>query len=137
MTHEQFSRPLLFRSTSFAPVRSFKNKDVSRPHGNVLSADAFSRGVVRSGTDFEVYAQGLGPDTAMEGIDFAFYKRRSKYHTRYDSIPSADGGKDSIWAMLDTIRGAGISLLNNAGTHVENGKPQPPVYFDCKYAFLV
>ncbi|KAF9444121.1 hypothetical protein P691DRAFT_778476 [Macrolepiota fuliginosa MF-IS2] len=123
-------RPLLFRATSLAPVRSFKNTAVSRPHGNVLSADAFARGVIRSGTDFEVYAKGLGSDTAMEGIDFAFYQRRSKYHTRFDSVPSADGGRDSIWAMLETVRGAGISLLNDAGTHVGNGRPQPPVYFD-------
>lgn len=123
-------RPLLFRSTSLAPVTAFNNKDVPRPHGNVLSADAFARGIIRSGTDFEVYAVGTSPETAMEGIDFAFYQRRSKYHTRYDSVPSADGGKDSIWAMLQSLRGAGVSLLNNAGTHVENGKPEPPVYFD-------
>ncbi|KXN82659.1 hypothetical protein AN958_02336 [Leucoagaricus sp. SymC.cos] len=123
-------RPLVFRSTSLAPVSAFKNKDVPRPHGNVLSADAFARGLVRSGTDYEVYAKGVNAETAMEGVDFAFYQRRSKYHTRYDSVPHADGGKDSIWAMLQSVHGAGLSLLNNAETHVENGKPQPPVYFD-------
>lgn len=101
----------------------------------MLSADAFSRGLIRSGTDYEVYAKGLGPETALEGIDFAFYQRRSKYHTRYDSIPSADGGKDSIWAMLQSVTGAGVSLLNNAGGHVEHGKPKPPVYFDCEHLF--
>lgn len=124
------SRPLLFRSTSLSPVRAFKNKGVSRPHGNVLSADAFSRGVIRSATDFEVYAHGSDPGTAMEGIDFAFYQRRSKYHTRGDSIPNADGGRDSIWAMLETATAAGVSLLNDAGTHVGSGKPELPVYFD-------
>jgi hypothetical protein len=100
-----------------------------------LSADAFTRGLVRSGTDFEVYAQGTNPETAMEGVDFAFYQRRSKYHTRFDSIPSADGGKDSIWAMLESLRGAGVSLLNNAETHVENGEPEAPVYFDSMFSF--
>jgi hypothetical protein len=72
----------------------------------------------------------------MEGVDFAFYQRRSKYHTQYDSIPSADGGRDSIWAMLESIKSAGVSLLDNANTHVENGKPEPPVYFDreCTYS---
>ncbi len=34
--------------------------------------------------------------------------------------------------MLETVTGAAISLLNDAGTHVGSAKSQPPVYFDRK-----
>ncbi|KAF8161605.1 hypothetical protein B0H34DRAFT_796364 [Crassisporium funariophilum] len=131
-------RPLLFRATSAAPVLSFRNKDVSHPHGNVLSADAFARGVISSGTDFSVYMLGLGSGTGMEGMDLAFYQGRSKYHTKYDSIPGANGGKQSLWAMMESVRGAGMSLLNDDKTHVGDGEAKGPVYFDVfGTAFLV
>ena len=127
-----YSRPLLFRATSTAPVLSFKNKDVSRPHGNVLSADAFSRGVINSGTDFTVYNHAREDGPGMEGIDFAFYQGRSKYHTKFDSIPGAGGAKRSLWTMMETVRGAGMALLNEHRTHVGSNEPVAPVYFDCE-----
>jgi hypothetical protein len=111
-----------------APVLSFKSKDVLYPHGNVLSADAFSRGVINSRTDFTVYNQN---GTGMEGIDFAFYQGRSKYHTKLDSIPGARGAKRSLWVMMGTLRGAGMAMLNEDRTHVgELNDPIAPVYFD-------
>ncbi|KIM36870.1 hypothetical protein M413DRAFT_448810 [Hebeloma cylindrosporum] len=123
-------RPLLFRATSTAPVLSFKNKDVFHPHGNVLSADAFSRGVINSGTDFTVYNHAREDGPGMEGVDFAFYQGRSKYHTKYDSIPGARGAKRSLWTMMETVRGAGMALLNEDRTHVGSDEPLAPVYFD-------
>lgn len=134
----QISRPLLFRASSVAPVRSFaKSSLVSYPHGNVLSADAFARGVIRSGTDYEIYNNGFGNGTyAMEGIDFAFYQGRAQYHTKYDSIPGAGGARRSLWAMMDSVLGAGWSLLNDDETHVDIEKgPEAPVYFDGKGLF--
>ena len=53
------SRPMLFRATSLSAAQSFTAKGVRRPHGNVISADGFKRGVVRSGTDYEVYEKGI------------------------------------------------------------------------------
>lgn len=51
---------MLFRSTSLEPIQSYyaapSKLRVRSPHGNVLSSDAFARGVIRSGTDFSVYA---------------------------------------------------------------------------------
>ena len=97
------------------------------PHGSVISADAFARGVIRSGTDYSVYADGA----RMQGLDLAFYKGRSKYHTKYDSIPFTDGGKKSLWSMMEAARGAGIALANNEKTH--SSRFDTPVYFDRKH----
>lgn len=63
----------------------------------------------------------------MDGLDFAFYKGRSKYHTKYDSIPGTHGGKKALWAMMEAVRGAGDALANNANTH---GKGEDAIYFD-------
>ncbi|KAJ7074088.1 hypothetical protein C8F01DRAFT_1099195 [Mycena amicta] len=112
-------RPLLFRGTSTPTLRAFY---VPHPHGNVLSADAFARGVVRSGTDYTVYTS-----VGMQGLDLAFYKGRSKYHTKYDAIPS-------LWAMMESAQVSGSALLNNNKTH---GAGAPPVYFDLFGAWLV
>ncbi|KAF8627744.1 hypothetical protein AX17_006112 [Amanita inopinata Kibby_2008] len=136
--------PLLFRATSTEPLQAFLGRGfatnttryrVTQPHGNVLSADAFERGVVRSMTDYSIYSNGS--DKKIEGIDLAFYKRRSRYHTMFDSIPGAHGqAKEALWAMLENIWGAGGVLLNlewSAGAEYK-----PAVYFDLfrKYFFV-
>ncbi|PFH45757.1 hypothetical protein AMATHDRAFT_157929 [Amanita thiersii Skay4041] len=142
--------PLLFRASSIAPVRAFLGKGlttntttyrVPRPHGNVLSADAFERGVVRSATDYSIYNQNSRK--RIEGIDLAFYKQRSRYHTMLDSVPNADGkGKEALWAMLENIWGAGGVLLNSEAPSVTAQDampaPTPSVYFDLfkRYFFV-
>jgi len=113
-------------------VRAFHNiKLVPHPHANVLSSDAFSRGLIRSGTDFSVYT-GPGAHGGMEGLDLAFYKGRSRYHTKYDAVQHTLGGKKSLWSMMETAKGVGISLLND-NEHSNRQKEGDPVYFDCKY----
>lgn len=132
-------RPILFRATSLPPVQSFSNTRVARPHGNALSTDAFTRGLIRSSTDYDVYATSSGKSGGhMEGLDFAFYKKRAFYHTPYDVVPHLNGGERAISAMLDTCLGAGNALLNNRkiefGTggpdSVLGGRENVPVYFD-------
>jgi hypothetical protein len=50
------------------------------------------------------------------------------------------GGKKSLWAMMESVRGAGSALLNDDSTHVETGskESEPAVYFDreCHFVFL-
>ena len=107
------------------------------PHGNVLSADAFARGVIRSGTDYSVYTA-----VGMRGLDFAFYKGRSLYHTKYDAVPYTVGLERSLWAMMESTRDAGSWLADQEGDEGRNqdggvdigGKGDVPVYFDCKYS---
>jgi hypothetical protein len=42
------------------------------------------------------------------------------------------GGKKSLWAMMEAVRGAGSALLNDDSTHTETGskESEPAVYFD-------
>ena len=96
-------------------------KSVPHPHGSVLSSDAFSRGLIRSGTDFSVYQTD-----GMKGLDLAFYKRRSLYHTEKDSIPSL-GGPESLWIMMESALISGIALTDNI---LVAGVDEPAVYFD-------
>ncbi|EKM53681.1 uncharacterized protein PHACADRAFT_125584 [Phanerochaete carnosa HHB-10118-sp] len=123
-------RPILFRTSSLSVARSFAAKGVRYPHGNVLSADAFARGVIRSITDFSVFAKGIpGEKDGMAGVDFAFYKNRAYYHTPFDSIPGMgrDEGRKALWSMMETVKGSGLELLNGPDID-DNG--DTGVYFD-------
>ncbi|KAF9463513.1 hypothetical protein BDZ94DRAFT_1321670 [Collybia nuda] len=117
-------RPLLFRSTSRKPLAAFH---VKHPHANVLSADAFARGLIRSGTDYSVYTP------QMQGLDLAFYTGRSRYHTKFDSIPHLEGGRRALWAMMESAWGAGLALLDAP----EGGSGGDAVYFDLFAAALI
>ena len=109
-------------------------------------------GVIRSGTDYSVFEKGIrgslyrlflvliASDTTrwqidskegMDGVDFAFYKNRAFYHTKFDSIPGMghQEARKSLWAMLETTRGAGFAMLNDDQVHTDR---EPGVYFDGK-----
>ncbi|KAI0669436.1 hypothetical protein C8Q78DRAFT_1080139 [Trametes maxima] len=123
-------RPLVFRSTSYGPAHSVKSGSVKHPHANVLTSEAFSLGMIRSATDYQIYAQGVKGEVAgLQGFDFAFYKNRAYYHTPRDSIPGMGLGetRKALWAMLETVRGSGLALLNDEdpGTDIS-----APIYFD-------
>ncbi|CAE6427113.1 unnamed protein product [Rhizoctonia solani] len=111
-------RPILFRSSSFDVTAAFRA--VSRPHGSSLSSDAFKRGLIRSGTDFSVYEEA-----GMRGLDLAFYRRRARYHTVFDSTAWL-GNQNSLWLMMESALEAGNALVS-AGP---SGKPVDAVYFD-------
>ncbi len=73
----------------------------------------------------------LGQKAGLEGIDFAFYKNRAFYHTSFDSIPGMgrNEGRKSLWAMMDSVRGAGLEMLNRDAAA---GGGDTGVYFDSK-----
>ncbi|KAG6844333.1 hypothetical protein H0H87_007691 [Tephrocybe sp. NHM501043] len=118
------SRPILFRSTSTKPLSAFHHKHVPHPHGTILAADAFAARIIRSGTDYPVYAEGGG----MEGSDLAYYRGRSYYHTKFDAIPFVRGSTRSLWSMMETIDSAGRALLDQDHSETSGAV----VYFDCK-----
>lgn len=93
------------------------------PHGSVLTADAFKRGAVRSGTDFTVYEKW-----GLKGLDLAFYRKRSRYHTKYDSV-AALAGKSSLWVMMENSVRTGNALVNMKSNKEDGGAV---VYFDCE-----
>lgn len=117
-------RPLLLRSTSTRVAKAWGH--VTHPHALVMSADAFNRGLVKSGTDYSVYQKA-----GREGLDFAFYRQRSKYHTKEDSIPSLNG-KAALWSMMESSLKAGLALTNDESTKGNS----VPVYFDRKLSLL-
>jgi Peptidase family M28 len=114
-----FRRPVLFRTSSNTVTQAFTN--VPHPHGSVVSSDVFARGLIQSGTDFSVYQTN-----GMRGLDLAFYKRRSLYHTKRDSVPSL-GGINSLWTMMESALISGIALTET--TPVED-VDDPAVYYD-------
>ena len=72
----------------------------------------------------------------MQGLDLAFYKGRSRYHTKYDTVPYTAGGKRSLWSMMEVAKGSGIELLNGRDTGVNPAgvtDKDAPVYFDRKH----
>ena len=73
----------------------------------------------------------------MQGLDYAFYKHRSRYHTKYDAVPYTEGGRRALWSMLEGAAGAGRALLDvpvtpEASVNVKKGKGAGAVYFDRK-----
>lgn len=62
----------------------------------------------------------------MQGLDFAFYKGRSMYHTKYDAIPFLRGGIRALWSMMEAVNGAGRALLDEE-KEIPSGDV---VYFD-------
>lgn len=126
------SRPVIFRSTSYGAASSLVSSAVKHPHGNTLTSDAFSAGMIRSATDYQVYARGVkGKIDGMQGLDFAFYKNRAYYHTPRDSIAGmgAGEGRKALWAMMETTLGSGLSMLNRDEF---NNDARASVYFDRK-----
>jgi hypothetical protein len=74
--------------------------------------------------------------SGMQGLDLAFYKGRSRYHTRYDTVPYTTGGEKSLWSMMEVAKGSGIELLNAYDTEVDQGGVRDrdaPVFFDSKH----
>ena len=70
----------------------------------------------------------------MDGADLAFYKGRSRYHTKYDAVQYTDGGVRSLWAMIEAAQGVSGALLSSEAVHGDKGGA--PVYFDRKFCLV-
>lgn len=66
--------------------------------------------------------------SAMDGVDLAFYKNRALYHTKFDSLTYAEGGRRSLQAMVEAVRYGGLEMLNAPTARREGRKDA--VYFD-------
>ena len=85
-------RATLFRSTDMEVTKFYEGTEF--PFGTVVSLDGFKRRLIRSETDYSVFAPELG----LRGLDLAFMEPRARYHTvedsaRYTSI-------NSLWHMM-------------------------------------
>lgn len=127
-------RAMLFRTTDLETAEAYSKSPY--PFGSVVAANAFERGVIKSGTDFSVFVDSFG----QRGLDIAFYSPRSRYHTEEDDARHTS--VDSIWHMLSAALASTESLSKTTSTQfngprsdgrkdlVQNGRPTAGVWFD-------
>lgn len=104
-------RAWLFRSTDEEVTKFYKKSPY--PTGLVISADGFKRRLIRSDTDYSVFAPLLG----MRGIDIAFMEPRARYHTNQDSARYTS--IDSVWHMLSAALATVKGLSNDESSTFE------------------
>ncbi|KAI1266675.1 hypothetical protein F5Y18DRAFT_382215 [Xylariaceae sp. FL1019] len=127
-------RATLFRTTDAEVTAAYKGSP--NPFGSVVSSDAFGAGAIRSNTDYIVFNGVYG----MRGLDLAFYRPRSKYHTNQDDAKHAS--RASLWQMLSNSLHTMEYLSGNTGhkfigkrgdgdrAKVSNGNGNSGVWFD-------
>ncbi|KAK2601619.1 hypothetical protein QQS21_004854 [Conoideocrella luteorostrata] len=128
-------RAMLFRTTDLETAQAYSKSP--HPFGSVVAANAFERGVIRSGTDFSVFVDDFG----QRGLDIAFFSPRSRYHTEDDDARHTS--VDSIWHMLSAALASTVSLSETVSSPrfngprsdgrkdlVQNGRPTTGVWFD-------
>lgn len=109
---------MLFRSTDAEVTKAYAKSP--SPFGNIISADGFSRGFIRSGTDYTIFADMGG----LRGLDIAFYEPRARYHTDQDS--KSNTSPASVWHMLSSALATTKELTKKGGafegSRGKNGK---------------
>ncbi|KOS18126.1 putative zinc metalloprotease [Escovopsis weberi] len=127
-------RALLFRATDLQTAKAYSKSP--HPFGSVVAANAFERGAIKSGTDYEVFARDFG----QRGLDIAFYAPRSRYHTTDDDTKHTS--VNSIWHMLSAALASTERLVAMTSTTfsgdrsdgnqflTQNGKATEGVWFD-------
>lgn len=127
-------RAILFRATDLEIAKAYSHSP--HPFGSIVAADAFKKGLIRSGTDYEVFESIYGE----RGMDIAFYGPRARYHTDQDD--SRHASVNSVWHMLSAALASTEQLSQTSNTvfsgdrrdgnekKVQNGKPTKGVWFD-------
>lgn len=124
-------RALLFRGTDQQVVSAYSK--APHPLSSVITADAFGMGVIKSQTDYVVFDGVYG----QRGLDLAFFKPRSRYHTQDDDLRHTS--RASLWHMLSasvvTMRDlTSTSFVGDRpdgdANKVPNGKGSDGVWFD-------
>lgn len=127
-------RAILFRATDLEIAKAYSHSP--HPFGSIVAADAFKQGLIRSGTDYEIFESIYGE----RGMDIAFYGPRARYHTDQDDARHAS--VDSVWHMLSAALASTEQLSKTSNTvfsgdrrdgdekKVQNGKPTKGVWFD-------
>lgn len=127
-------RAILFRATDLQTAKAYSSGP--HPFGSVVAGNAFERGVIKSATDYEIWADAYG----QRGLDIAFYEPRARYHTNEDDTRHTS--VNSIWHMLSAALASTEKVSQTTGTifHgdrsdgksnlVQNGKQTEGVWFD-------
>uniref|UniRef100_A0A060SXM4 Peptide hydrolase n=1 Tax=Blastobotrys adeninivorans TaxID=409370 RepID=A0A060SXM4_BLAAD len=124
-----FGRPVLFRATDYGVMQHF---DSPNPHASSVLQQGFASGIVHSQTDYKVYSEH-----GRRGVDIAFYKSRSLYHTERDNIQGSSVG--ALSHMMNSAIGTVLSMANSQEDfELSTNRTEPPaVFFDLFDKFLV
>ncbi|KAI5303887.1 hypothetical protein KEM56_007083 [Ascosphaera pollenicola] len=133
-------RAVLFRSTDTEVTKFYKS--APHPYGSVIGNDGFKQDLIRSETDYAVFAPVLG----LRGLDIAFLSPRSRYHTHQDDAKHTS--PNSVWHMVSTAVKTTEALTSYDGNEFDKqndddcptsaGKGSTGVWFDLfGYAFTV
>lgn len=116
-------RSILFRATDFA-MASFYS-DVPSPFASLVFQQGFNSRFVSSETDYKVYLQ-----QGLRGVDIAFYRPRSLYHTYRDSILWTT--RNSLYHMLSNCIAMTDLMANHDSieTMTDNKSMDQPIFFD-------
>ncbi|KAL8742881.1 MAG: hypothetical protein Q9190_004703 [Brigantiaea leucoxantha] len=122
-------RASMFRSTDTEVTAAYRNS--RHPFANVISGDAFNRGLIKSQTDYVVFQKLLG----ARGLDIAFMEPRARYHTDQDD--SRHTSIDSLWHMLSAALSTLQALTSDLSLSAEpkdgkrsSGRGTNGVWFD-------
>ncbi|KAK9764155.1 hypothetical protein K7432_008578 [Basidiobolus ranarum] len=116
-------KSMVFRSSDL-PLNQFYSQSPF-PHTSVIANDVFKLGLIRSSTDFQVYAYRYN----IPGLDIAFYKRRSHYHTLLDNLNFTS--PRSVQQMGDATLATTKALANSEYLYRDPNQPvEPAVHYD-------
>ena len=125
-------RATLFRSTDTEVTKFYQGSKM--PFGNVLSADAFKRGIIRSETDYSIFYGLLG----MRGLDVSFFEPRARYHTdeddtKHSSQASLHHMMSAAFATMEGLtsdKSSDFDSEDASDGKVASGKGSDAVWFD-------
>ncbi|TDZ54632.1 Vacuolar membrane protease [Colletotrichum trifolii] len=103
-------RAILFRTTDLETAKAYTH--APHPFGSVVAADGFKLGFIRSATDYSVWTENFG----QRGLDIAFYRPRSRYHTNQDDTRHTS--HKSLWHMLSNSLAAVDALQKDTTSFI-------------------
>ena len=113
-------RATLFRTTDTEVTKFYEANRL--PFGNVISADAFKGGVIRSETDYSFFSGSLG----LRGLDVAFFEPRSRYHTEEDDTKHSS--KASLNHMMTAAFATSKGLTSDRSSDFERSEDEHGTY---------
>lgn len=114
-------KSVLFRTSDASTAKMYQKAVVKSPFGNSIYQQGFNDRLVRSETDFVVYARN-----EMRGFDIAFYKPRDLYHTVKDSIQYTS--REALWHMFHTAWQLSDYMVMNS--NIDDEDLTAAVFFD-------
>ncbi|KAK9478066.1 hypothetical protein V1514DRAFT_294775 [Lipomyces japonicus] len=117
----------MFRASSYGALKALSGAPSTS--GNVIMQDMFAQRVIKSDTDYSVYDV-----FGLKGLDMAYYKPRSRYHTPQDSIKSTS--PNAVKYMLDNAVNIVTKLSSIETDDVAEDNTGVGVFFDILGAYV-